>query len=358
MNFAVIMAGGKGTRFWPKSRTLKPKQFLAINSAHPMIADTVRRIRPLVALKNVLVVTNKDQVAALKSLNLPLRKANIIAEPVGRNTAPCLGLAALIALHRSKGKDAIIIALPADQIITKEKTFKNVLTKAVRVAASDDSIVTLGIQPAYPETGYGYIELCKKVSKKGLAVHNVRRFVEKPSLTKARSYVRTGRFCWNAGIFVFRASVMLRAIKRYMPDLAKGLARIAPTVGTRREAAMIASVYRGLKSQSIDYGVMEKFPNGKLIVADVGWNDLGSWRVVADLAKKDPQGNAHHGKALFVDAHHNFVSSERQLVTLLGVDGLVVVATDDALLIVKKERSQDVKYITERLRQAGLQAYL
>jgi mannose-1-phosphate guanylyltransferase len=358
MNFAVIMAGGKGTRFWPKSRRLLPKQFLNIHSGQPMIEDTLRRVRPLVNKKNILIVTNKDQVAALKALRLRLQPSNIIAEPVGRNTAPCLGLAALCVRKRSKKQDAVMIALPADHLITQEKRFTALLAKAVRVAQKDDCIVTLGIKPAYPETGYGYIELCKKVSNKGSAVHNVKRFVEKPTIKKAREYVRTGRFCWNAGILVCRASVLLKAIATHMPQLNKGLLTIDKDLGTSKETRTIARVFKALKSESIDYGVMEEYSKVKLLVADVGWNDLGSWRVLADIARKDGQGNAAHGKALFVDARNNYVSTERQLVALLGVDDLVVVATDDALLIVKKDKSQDVKKVTKGLARPGLRSYL
>jgi len=310
-----------------------------------MITDTLNRIAPVVPKKNTYVITNKVQLSKARKICRALPINNIIAEPVGRNTAPCLGLAALFAKKKDPKEDGVLIALPADHIIKNEKKFQSLLKRAISVANKAETIVVFGITPEFPETGFGYIEVSSKQKK---PVLKVKRFVEKPNLNTAKQYLKTKRFYWNSGIFVARSSVLLNAYQKYLPSLFEDLCVIEKTMGTSKFQITLNKVYPRMDKVSIDYGIMEKYPDVQLIPTEVGWGDLGSWIAVADLYKKDKNKNSSTAQALFFDAQNCFVhTSDKKLVSVLGVKDLIIVSTDDALLITTPEHSQEVRKITD-----------
>jgi mannose-1-phosphate guanylyltransferase len=357
--YAVIMAGGKGTRFWPKSRERMPKHLLDIVSEKTIIQETIDRIVPLVPVDNILIVTGHSHADALAKQLPQIPEKNIIIEPVGRNTAPCIGLA---ALHiKRKSPDDVMVVLPADHLITDAPRFRHLLSSAAEVAAQSDFLLTIGIKPTYPETGYGYLEQgILKATIKGEDIYEVKSIREKPDLEQAKVFLEKGGFYWNSGMFLWRADTILRAIKKWLPDIHKGLLRIEGAIGTDKEKEIVEYVYRMISSISIDYGVMEKADNVLLIKGDFGWSDMGSWDALWEVLEKDEHGNTARGKALFigVDAKNSLIQSSRKLVALVGVEDLIVVETEDSLLICKRGCSQDVKKVVEILEHKKMKEFL
>ena len=357
--YAVIMAGGKGTRFWPKSRERMPKHLLDIVSEKTIIQETIDRIVPLIPVENILIVTGHSHAEALARQLPHIPEKNIIIEPVGRNTAPCIGLAALHIKRRSP--DDVMVVLPADHLITDVPRFRRLLSTAAEVAAQSDSLLTIGIQPTYPETGYGYLEQgILKATIKGEEIYEVKSIREKPALEQAKVFLNKGGFFWNSGMFLWRADTILRAIKKWLPDLHQGLLQIEGAIGTDEEKNIVERVYHMISSISIDYGVMEKADNVLLVKGDFGWSDMGSWDALWEVLEKDEHGNAVHGKALFigVDAQDSLIQSSRKLVALVGVEDLIVVETEDSLLICKRGCSQDVKKVVEILEHKKMKEFL
>lgn len=339
--FAIIMAGGSGTRFWPASRQHLPKQFLNITSDKTMLEETVNRILPLVSEENIYtVVGNLHEELTNKILGES--KSHVIVEPVGRNTAPCIGLAALYA--RRRDENAPVFVLPADHFIADEEGFIEAL-KAAGEVAKQGAIVTLGITPTRPETGYGYIEIADDDKQDNY--YRVNRFVEKPDVETALKYMKGGRHLWNSGIFVFTAKTILEEIEKCLPALSKGLAEIDAAIGTSEEQDVINKVYKEIESISIDYGVMEKTDAPVYVFkADFGWSDVGSWQALYELRETeyDENKNLLLGNAQTVDSKNNLVySNTNRTIALLGVEGLVITDTEDALLIADIKRSQEVK---------------
>ncbi len=351
---AVIMAGGRGTRFWPRSREKKPKHLLDIVSNRTIIQETVDRIRELIKPKNILIVTGRKHARELMKQLPEIPVKNIIIEPVGRNTAACIGLA---ALHiQKKMKDDIMVVLPSDHAIGNPDKYRSVIATAARAAESEDALVTIGIQPTGPHTGFGYLEGGKAVgSVGGDEVLRVKSIREKPDLALARKFVKSGRFYWNSGMFVWKASTILREIEQYLPDLYSGLMMIKDSLGTDSEAKTISRVYLRQKSISIDYGVMEKSKNVFVIPAEFGWSDVGSWDALWDISDKDNKKNARTGSGmvLFEDTEGSLVYSPGKLVALVGMKDVIVVETKDALLVCKRGQSQDVKKIVDALEALG-----
>ena len=355
--FAVIMAGGKGSRFWPRSREKMPKHLLDIQGERTIIRETVDRIRPLVPPERTLIVTGRSHAAELIRQFPEIPAENIIIEPVGRNTAPCIGLAALHILKRVP--DAVMLVLPSDHRIGNENAFRRVLAAAGKVAAEGNSLVTIGIRPTGPETGYGYIEQGDLFATgKGEKIYRVRSIREKPPLEQAREFLRQGGFSWNSGMFVWKASTILKAIDRFLPELHEGLLQIREALGTEREEEIVGEVYSAQKAVSIDYGVMEKAGNVLVVPGDFGWSDLGSWDALWEVSGKDENGNAVRGSFIGIDAGNSLVYSPGKLVALVGVRDLLVVETNDALLICRRGRSQDVRKVVEALENKGLKSYL
>ena len=346
--WAVIMAGGSGTRFWPASRTARPKQLLPLAEANrSLLASTVARLHPLVPAERVVVVTAAKLAEATRRELPDVPAANVLAEPAPRNTAPCIGWASRVIGARDP--DAVVAVLPSDHHVADAAGFRAAVDKAA-TAARQRSIVTIGIKPTRPDTGYGYIEFGAKIDADA---SEVVRFVEKPDLARAKEFVAAGRFLWNGGMFFFRPREMDDAIRSHMSALADDLDRMC----TGR-AQDVEEIFPRLESKSIDYGVIEPTSKtaGKLAVVagDFGWSDVGSWESAWELAQKDGEGNATSEGAVLVDAHGNLARTRAgKVVALVGVDDLVVVDTDDALLVMPRARAQDVREVVERLKSSG-----
>ena len=355
MLHAVIMAGGRGTRFWPASRETRPKQFLAITGEKSLLQQTVDRILPLIPPEHIIVVTG-EVCREETCRHLPeLPAENIIAEPLGRNTAPCIGLAALFI--RKKNPRGIMVVLPADHAVTNEDAFRGVITRAA--AAAEPSLVTIGIRPSLPETGFGYIERGEPAALSTDAdIYRVAAFREKPDAETARSFLEKGTFYWNSGIFVWTIPVIMDAIAGNLPDLYGELLALEPTLGTDGEAAAIRAAYERISPVSIDYGVMEKTPNVLIVTGDFGWNDLGSWDALAELAPKDERGNVLRGTVVAVDTNNALVLGRGKLIALVGVEDIVVVEQDDAILVLKRGKSQDVRKVVDHLEHNDLKRFL
>lgn len=352
------MAGGRGTRFWPRSREKKPKHLLDITSEKTIIQETVDRIRPLIDPKDILIVTGAKHARELAGQLPDIPEQNILIEPVGRNTAACIGLA---AVHIAKKvKDDVMVVLPSDHAIGNPKEYRSVLKAAIRTARTQDGLVTIGIQPSQPHTGFGYLEGGASVGLSG--GHDVRRVKsirEKPDEALARKFVRSGRFYWNSGMFVWKTSAILRQIREHLPDLYDGLMTISDALGTASAKRVVGRVYRRQASISIDYGVMEKAENVFVIPAEFGWSDVGSWDALWDISTKDDRGNAVlKGAAVLEDSDNTLIYSPEKLVAMVGVRDVIVVETKDAILICKKGRSQDVKKIVDVLEAGRKTSYL
>jgi mannose-1-phosphate guanylyltransferase len=355
--FAVIMAGGKGARFWPRSREKSPKHLLDISSERTMIRETVDRIRPLVPAERTLIVTGGSHAAELIRQLPEIPRENILVEPVGRNTAPCIGLAALHVLRRVP--DAVMLVLPSDHRIGDEVEFLRIIQVAAGAALRGDSLVTIGILPTGPETGYGYIEQGEPFSTDGAdEIFRVRSIREKPPREQAESFLAQGGFSWNSGMFLWKASTIIGAIERFLPDLHRGLLQIREALGTDREERVVREVYTAQKAVSIDYGVMENAKDVLVIPGAFGWSDLGSWDALWEVSEKDENGNAVRGEFIGVDATDSLIQGAGKLVALVGVKDLLVVETNDALLICRRGRSQDVRKIVEILERKGPASYL
>ena len=357
--YIVILAGGAGTRFWPLSRRQHPKQLMSVFGGQSMLQRTVDRILPLQP-RRILVITNALQAAEtarqLDHLkNVPI---DIIAEPLGRNTAPAIGLAA--ALIARQDPEAVMVVLPADHYIVDEERFRATLLRA-REAAQQGLLVTLGIRPDRPETGYGYIEALVNPPVDG--PWPVKRFVEKPSLAKALEFLSARNFYWNSGMFVWQVAVILAELEKHLPELYGGLMKIRDAAGAWNLADLplqIAALYGAIEGQSIDYGVMEKAERAAVIPADFGWSDVGSWQALPAVIAPDKDGNVviNAPDSVNIESHDCLIYGGGKLVALVGVANLIVVNTDDALLVCAEERAQEVKKVVETLEQRGKIDYL
>lgn len=355
---AVILAGGSGTRFWPASRRGRPKQLLALAGPgdESLIAATVRRLEPLIAPEDVWIATSTTLLDATAHALPRVPRAHLLAEPVARNTAAPVGWAAAVIARTDP--DAIVVVLPADHFISDEPGFRAVLERAIRTA-EQGWLTTIGVSPTRPETGYGYIELGGTLHE---GAHAVTHFVEKPDRARAEAFLEGGRHLWNAGMFVFRARVMLEAIGRHLPPLAATLALLDAAAERGDEARVLGELFPSLPSVSIDHGIMEKADRVAVVPGSFGWNDVGSWEVSWELARHDAEGNAVPEGTVTVDAANNLVrdlstsrEGKKRRFALLGVSDLVLVETDDAVLVMPRSRAQDVRAIVEELtRRHGL----
>ena len=358
--FAVIMAGGMGTRFWPRSREKTPKHLLQIFGQGTMIQNTVRRLEPIVRPSNVFVVTNRLQKAQVVRQLAHVPEDNILLEPVGRNTAPCIGLA---ALHiRRQNPDAVMIVLPADHLIDNEQEFHRVLQLAVETAQESSNLLTIGIKPTHPETGYGYIQFLNEDGGQNPYFHKgvlkVKTFAEKPNLQTAEKFLSSGDFLWNSGMFVWRVDAILAQIQKCLPEMYGELMKIERELGSPRYQQTLETVYGMIRGISIDYGVMEKAAAVYVIPGSFGWNDIGSWDEVYRVSGKDDSGNSITGKVIQKDTKGSYVFSPDKVVAMIGVEDLIVVNTEDALLICRRGRSQDVKEIADYLKRKQMNEFL
>lgn len=352
-----ILAGGAGTRFWPLSRAMNPKQFLALGTTpEPMITATAARVRAMQPSPALWIVTSEMLAAQTKHL---VPDASVIAEPIGRNTAPSIGLAAAVAAKENP--EAVLVILPADHAVASPETLRSVLGSAVSLARQREVLVTIGIAPTFPHTGYGYIQRGSPLEGSP-GWFEVRHFYEKPNLERAQAYCDAGDYLWNSGMFAFRASVVLAAIHEHLPALGEGLRAIQRAWGTPQQDAVLKEVFPTLESISIDVGVLEHVKNRALVEAkDFGWNDVGSWDAWAEQFPADERGNVCSGEVLAIDSDSCIVRVEdkargergRRLVALLGVTDLVVIDSGDALLICPRSRVQEVKKVVDALRTEG-----
>lgn len=357
--YAVIMAGGKGVRFWPRSRGKKPKHLLNIVSEKTIIRETVDRIKQRIPADNILVVTGKKHARDLIRQLPEIPLSNILIEPVGRNTAACIGLAALHV--RRKAPEGIMVVLPSDHAIADARKFIDVIDAAVQTASEENGLVTIGITPASVQTGFGYIERAVQLKQVGQAdVFRVKSIREKPDFQTAAAFVQSGNFYWNSGMFVWKASAILREINRWLPDLYAGLMKIDAALGSPEEAAVLPRVYKKLASISIDYGVMEKADNVLMLKGDFGWSDVGSWDALWEISAKDLSGNValNNSRVIAENSEGSLIYTPGKLTALIGVNDLIIVETKDALLICRKGRSQDVKGVVETLEKQKLKGYL
>ncbi|MFP6899713.1 MAG: sugar phosphate nucleotidyltransferase [Opitutales bacterium] len=349
-HYVVIMAGGRGERFWPQSRLRCPKHLLPIVGDRPMLAQTVSRLKGLVPPENVFVVTNCEQREATLQTCPDLSPERVVGEPMGRDTAAAVGLAALLVKQASQ--DAVFAMLPADHVIARETGFRAVLRTAFEAAAEGDSLVAIGVRPSEPATGYGYVQrgdLLREIE--GRPVHKVKRFVEKPDLETARGYLESGDYFWNAGMFIWRPDVILRSLAMHAPELSEGLGDLENRLngGEEIESAMLA-VYPGLPKVSIDYAVMEKAENVVMVESDFDWDDVGEWPAVTRHFPSDEFGNVARGKVVTLDSSGNLViTHKRRLTALLGVDDLIVVETEDATLVCHRSKAQEVKRLVQEI---------
>lgn len=352
--YAVIMAGGKGTRFWPLSRETFPKQFLKIVGERTLIQETIHRLYGEVKPSNTLIVTTRGQSDIVRwQLMEILEDVKCVIEPEGRNTAPAIALAAY-KLHK-KNPRALMLVLPSDHYMSDTEAFR----ASVRLAAEEaegGSIVTFGMTPTRPETGYGYIKAGRKLRKD---VYRVEKFVEKPAAKKARSFIKEGSYYWNSGMFLFKTSVIIEEFKRYMPEMHKAFTKIRPKLNTAKEDEALAGIYGTLESVSIDYGIMEKSRKVTMVAASFPWSDIGSWSALDEVLASDAKGNISLGNVVGLDCKDSiFFGGGSRLIAALGLKDMVVVDTADATLIAPKDKVQKVKDLVGRLKEEGKEEYL
>jgi len=355
---ALIMAGGRGERFWPKSRKNMPKQFLSLtDDGKTMIQLTVERILPLVNMEDIYISTNQDyKQLVLQQLPL-IPEENIICEPIGKNTAPCIGLG---AVHISrKYEDAVMLVLPSDHLIKYTSMFISTLKDACTVAQEGENLVTIGITPDFPETGYGYIKFnpdkMDDVTGRAFAVD---RFVEKPNLETAKEYLATEQYLWNSGMFVWKVSSILNDIKEFMPEIYDGLMKIKNAEGKENYEGVLIKEFSGFESESIDYGIMEKADNIYIIPGTFGWDDVGSWLAVERITKTNEFGNAVKGNIITVNTKNSIIQGADKLIAAVGIENIIIVDTDDATLVCSKDSAADIKKVLENLKICNRNEYI
>lgn len=341
--YAVILAGGKGERFWPRSRKDFPKQLLNLADTKTMLESTIERIVPFVERERVFLVARRGIKQSLLSLNLSLPKQNYLFEPQGRNTAPAICFSAFAI--SANDPESVMVVLPADHFISDKRAFIQCVRKGI-ATAEDDYLVTFGIVPTRPETGYGYIECGDRISDDVCAV---KRFKEKPSQKKANEFIKSDRFLWNSGIFVWKTKRIIEAFQKYQPEIAKRVEAYYAAKGKAKKEHLLQEVYENAESISIDYAIMEKASNVAMVRASFGWDDVGAWNALERILKTDEHGNITVGNVVSIDSKDSIVVSEGGVIGIVGVDNLIVVHTEDATLIIPKERAQEVRDVVQKL---------
>lgn len=358
--YALIIAGGIGARFWPRSREHSPKQLLEIIGSGTMIQNTVYRLDPIVPRENIFIVTGTQQADEVRRQLPHVPAENILIEPFGRNTAPAIGLGAQIL--RKRVGEAMMVVLPADHLVHDIGAFQDTLRKAIAVAEHSRGFVTIGVKPTRPETGYGYIQFLRSGDDRTYAAddgYEVVTFAEKPNLETAQLFLESGDFLWNSGMFIWRVSTILNGIVDHLPELADELQKLEESIDTPDYPRALERAYSEMRPISIDYGVMEKASNRYVIPAEFGWNDLGSWDEVARLFPKDENDNAIGENVFIRDTKNCYVSTTgKRFAAAVGIEDLIIIDTDDAVLVCRKGRSQEVKEVVDFLRKKGLNEYL
>ena len=355
---ALIMAGGRGERFWPKSRKNLPKQFLSLTSdGKTMIQLTVERISPVVSLENIYISTNTSYKKLVMEQLPGIPEENILCEPVGRNTAPCIGLA---AVHiRKKLGDAIMMVLPSDHLIKNNVMFLDVLRDAATAAEENTNLVTIGITPSYPETGYGYIQFDSQNLKECTSrAYKVVNFKEKPDLSTAKEYVAIGDYLWNSGMFIWKVSSILSNMENLMPAMYDGLKKIENSIGTTDQEQVLESEFINFKSESIDYGIMEHAKDIYIIPGAFGWDDVGSWLALERINSTNEFGNVVNGNVISIDTKNSIIHGNEKLIATVGLKDIIIIDTEDALLICDKDSTQDIKKVIENLKICNRNEYI
>lgn len=350
--YAVILAGGRGERFWPLSRAARPKQLLALVGERPLLAQAVERLAGLVPAERVLVITNIDLVDASRAAVPELPAENIIGEPVGRDTAPAVALAA--ALIKARDPNGVFAILTADHIMGDLPRFRETIAAGMDIAETGESLVTIGIKPDEPSTGFGYIEQGDAFKTvRGIPFNRVQRFVEKPDRATAESYLASGRYAWNSGMFIWSVAAIQQALLQHHPELGALIDEWAVAASTSSFASQLATSYEAVRKISIDYAVMEKAKNIVVAAGTFAWDDVGSWPALERHFPADGGGNVLIGDAAEVRSKHNIVYSQDRLTALVGVEDLIVVQADDATLVCHRNHAQDIKELLAKLRAAG-----
>jgi mannose-1-phosphate guanylyltransferase len=355
------MAGGSGTRFWPRSTEERPKQFLNIVGDRTMLQATVDRIEKLIPPERVWVITNERYIDLVDEQLPDVPEENIVGEPIAKNTAPCVALAA--ALINDRDPDATMVVLPADHQIGEPEKFISILKTAETKAQDGENLVTIGIKPDRPETGYGYIEFDKESTEMydDREVKRVNQFREKPDLKTARQFIYSGNFLWNSGMFIWQASTILNQFEKHLPSVHDELEKLTPAIGNDDQEEAISTFYHGCPSISVDYGIMEQADTVYVVPGEFGWNDVGTWKAMYDLRSKDQDGNVVQTENLTVaEAENNLIQSNSdKMIALVGVENLAVVETDNAILVCNLDEAQGVKDVVNQLRsKEELKKYL
>ncbi len=360
--FAVILAGGGGTRLWPKSRNQTPKQFLKLTSDRTMMQVAADRVTKMVDWDHVIVVTNAQYLDEVKSQLPEVPVQNIIAEPAKKDTALAMLVGTLFAY--SQDPEAVVLNGASDHVVTDVGGFVKVMEAALQEAATGENLVTVGITPTFPSSAFGYIKIGEDLRKinRDLSVFKVNSFTEKPNVATARAFISTGKYFWNANMYVWAAKTLMQAFQKHQPETYALTESLATLQGTAFQKALPA-IYEQATAISIDYAISEKADNLVLLPGDFGWNDVGDWKVVYDLGKKDSEGNvvtgdSHKADTVIINSQHNLIHANGRLVALIGVEDLIVVDTDEILMIVPKNQSQDVKKAVEQLKADGKTEYL
>lgn len=352
--YGVIMAGGGGTRFWPLSRKDLPKQFLNLTGTDLMVNETIDRLSLNIDTKDIFIVTNVNQAELmLTSTEGRIEKSHILAEPAARNTAACIGYAA-IQIQKKYGEGVMCI-LPSDHYIKEVEAYQATIEKAICLAEETDKLITIGIKPGFAATGYGYIKYDSSVAKE---YYTVEEFVEKPDVRTAKQYLEHGGYLWNSGMFVWKTSTILRYFKELLPDIYSYLLEIEAATGTDQEWETINRVYPTIPKISIDYGIMERAKEVLVLEGNFGWNDVGSWDALRALYDADENGNVIYGEQIHIDTKNCIAYAKSKLIAALGVEDLIIVEADDAVLVCHKDKAQEVRSIVEGLKLQGKEQYL
>ncbi len=353
----IIMAGGAGTRFWPVSRKNKPKQFLPIVSEKTMIEETIDRLSPRVSLNNIYTIANPEKTETIKSLLTELPDENFLVEPLGKNTAPSLMLATARIYLQNPG--AVVAALPADHLIKDSSLFLKKFEAAATAASSGDYLVTFGVPPTCPATGYGYIQFSKDNPLQALEenFYTVQEFKEKPDLEQAKAFLKQGNYFWNSGMFLWQADIFAQKLERFAPDMFSYWTKILEAL-KNNDSAQLSSLFEEMPSLSIDYALMEKAEGVLMAKGDFGWSDVGAWSSLAEIWPQDKTGNALKGENIILDSQDCLVYNPGKLTALIGVKDIIVIDTDDALLVVHKDQDQKVKDIVEEIKKKKKTDYL
>lgn len=348
--YSLILAGGGGTRFWPLSRKDLPKQYLNLSGNDALINETILRQKGLISFEHTFIITGKNQSNSLSDVLVKeIPTENIFFESIGRNTAPCILLSAMKILQ--KYGDGVMCVFPSDHYITNEIVFRNVLSDAIQIAETTDNLITIGIKPTFPSTGYGYIKY-NSSNKIGNA-YEVTDFIEKPVYEKACLFLNEGSYLWNSGTFIWRISVILDNFKRFLPRMYKQMEKMMPYFWKENEGEVLDSIYPELQSISVDYGILERSGDVYVLLGNYGWNDIGSWDSLGSIFPSDKFGNIVKADHINIDSQGCIIYGNKNIIATIGLEEMIVVSVDDATLVCPKNRAQDVKQIVELLKNNG-----